>query len=81
MKVRVHVFLKDSVFDPQGSAVQNSLVQMGFKKVEKVRIGKAIDLEINSQSADEAKREASKMCEKLLSNPVIESFRCEVLTP
>ncbi len=79
MKIRVHVFLKDSVFDPQGDAVAKSLVQLGFKKLESVRMGRVIDLNIATDSVEEAKKEARKMSEKLLANPVIESFRCEVM--
>lgn len=79
MKARVHVFYKDSVFDPQGNTVEESLKKMGFSKVKNVRIGRVIDLEIESSSKEEAKRDLAKMCEKLLANPVIESFKHEIL--
>lgn len=77
MKARVHVFYKDSVFDPQGNTIAQSLRRVGFQKVKDVRVGKAIDVEIDCPSWDEAKRDLDKMCEKLLVNPVIESFRVE----
>jgi phosphoribosylformylglycinamidine synthase subunit PurS len=79
VKARVHIFYKDSVFDPQGNTVAHSLQKMGFQKVKNVRIGKVVDLELSYQSPDEAKNEVRKMCEKLLANPVIESFKYELL--
>lgn len=79
MKVRVHIFPKDSVFDPQGNTVQHSLQSLGFTKVEQVRVGKSVDLHINSSSRDDAKTQIDKMCEKLLVNPVIESYSIQWL--
>ncbi len=78
MKARIHVFYKDAVFDPQGNTVAQSLQRIGFSQVKAVRVGKVIDIELNSRSLDEAKRDLQKMCEKLLVNPVIESFKYEV---
>jgi phosphoribosylformylglycinamidine synthase PurS subunit len=79
VKGRVFIFLKEGVFDPQGNTVALSLKQLGFRKVKDVRIGKVIDVELDSASKDEAKMELNKMCEKLLANPVIESFKYEVI--
>lgn len=78
MKGRVFIFLKEGVFDPQGNTVATSLKQLGFKRVKDVRIGKVIDIDLEANSKDEAKIELHKMCEKLLANPVIESFKYEV---
>jgi phosphoribosylformylglycinamidine synthase len=78
MKARVHGFYKDSVFDPQGNTLAESLRRVGFSQVKEVRVGRVIDIELNTASADEAKRELHKMCEKLLANPVIESFKYEI---
>lgn len=79
MKARVHIFYKDSVFDPQGNTVQHSLQQLGFQQASSVRIGKVIDVEVQSATRDEAKKLAEKMCETLLVNPVMESFQVEIL--
>ena len=79
MKARVTVFYKDSVFDPQGETLANSLRRVGFVKVKGVRVGKVIDMEMDSGNKDEAKRDLQKMCEQLLANPVIESFKYEVM--
>jgi len=79
VKTRVTVFYKDSVFDPQGNTLANSLRRVGFTKVKGVRVGKVIDVEMDAENKDEAKRDLQKMCEQLLANPVIESFKYEVL--
>jgi phosphoribosylformylglycinamidine synthase PurS subunit len=79
VKARVHIFYKDSVFDPQGNTVQHSLQQLGFQQASSVRIGKVIDVEVNSATREEAKKLAEKMCETLLVNPVMESFQVEIL--
>ena len=79
MKARVHVFYKDSVFDPQGNTVGQSLKKAGFPQVRNVRMGKVIDIEMENQSKDAVKAEVKKMCEKLLANPVIEAYQIELL--
>ena len=78
MKARVTVTLKTSVLDPQGKAIEGSLKSLGFDGVSSVRQGKVFDLEI--EGADKAKAEADikAMCEKLLANTVIESYRVEI---
>lgn len=78
MKARVTVFCKEAVFDPQGHTLAQSLRQIGFPSVKGARVGKVIELEISSQSASEAKQSVQAMCEKLLANPVIESFSYEI---
>jgi phosphoribosylformylglycinamidine synthase PurS subunit len=77
VKARIFVFYKDSVFDPQGNTLAGSLRRIGFSQVRGVRVGKVIDVELETTSRDEAKRDLQKMCERLLANPVIESFRYE----
>jgi len=79
VKARVYVFYKDSVFDPQGNTLADSLRRVGFAKVKGVRVGKVIDVEMADGSRDEAKRDLQKMCDRLLANPVIESYKFEFL--
>lgn len=76
-KVKVFVTLKESVLDPQGTAVKGSLHRMEYNEVQDVRIGRYLELTIdqNVENLDQSVRE---MCEKLLSNPVIEDYRYEV---
>lgn len=76
MKARVHVMLKDGVLDPQGAAVQHALGAMGFAGVEGVRQGKVIELDL---AAGATEAQVGEMCEKLLANTVIESYRIEML--
>ena len=80
MKARVFIFYKDSVFDPQGNTLADSLRRNGFIRVKDVRVGKVIDVEMENVSREEAQREIQKMCEKLLANPMIESFKYELNT-
>jgi phosphoribosylformylglycinamidine synthase len=75
MKARVHVMLKDGVLDPQGEAVRHALGALGFDGVEGVRQGKVIELDL-AEGATEAV--VAEMCEKLLANTVIESYRIEM---
>ena len=78
MKARVHIFYKDSVFDPQGNTLVHSLLSMGFGTVKKVRVGKAIDIELDAGTEQAARHQIREMCDKLLANPVIESYTIEV---
>jgi len=78
MRARVFVTLKPSVFDPQGTTVAEALHTLGYAAVKDVRQGKYFELDIDARSADEARRLASEAADKLLANPVIESYRVEV---
>ena len=78
MRARVFVTLKPSVFDPQGTTVTEALHSLGYAVVKDVRQGKYFELDIDAPTADEAKRLASEAADKLLANPVIESYRIEV---
>ena len=78
MRARVFVTLKPSVFDPQGTTVTEALHTLGYAAVRDVRQGKYFELEMDATSADEARRLAGDAAEKLLANPVIESYRIEV---
>lgn len=79
MKANVYVTLKREVLDPQGDAVRRALATQGFEGIEKVRIGKLIEIEIDTDDAEQAKTELATMCAKLLANPVIEDFRFELV--
>ena len=78
MRARVFVTLKPSVFDPQGTTVTEALHTHGYGSVKDVRQGKYFELDIDARSADEARQLASEAADKLLANPVIESYRIEV---
>lgn len=78
MKVRVLVSLKPGILDPQGKAVEQGLHGFDFK-VDHVRIGRLIEMDVPAANADEAKAAARAMCDKLLVNPVMEKASIEVL--
>lgn len=78
MKARVFVTLKKSVFDPQGKTIQDALHSLGYHGVGDVRQGKYFELDLNAPDADAARKLASEVADKVLANPVIESYRVEV---
>jgi phosphoribosylformylglycinamidine synthase len=73
MRATVLVRPKAGILDPQGSAVEGSLRQLGFP-VGEARVGRLIDLDVDAGSADEARSAVERMCEQLLANPLIESY-------
>lgn len=78
IKATVYVTIKQSVLDVQGNAVQGALHAMGFNEVGKVRIGKYLELYLNTTERSEAESRIKTMCEKLLANTVIEDYRFEL---
>jgi phosphoribosylformylglycinamidine synthase subunit PurS len=78
MKARVTVTLKTSVLDPQGKAIEGSLKSLGFDGVSNVRQGKVFDLEVAGTDRAKAEADIKSMCERLLANTVIESYRVEI---
>ena len=79
MRARVYETLKPSVFDPQGRVVADALVTLGYQDVKDVRQGKFFEVELDGGDAATAKTRVTEMADKLLANPVIESYRVEVL--
>ena len=79
MKARVLIRLKASILDVQGASVQRALEGLGFHEVRGVRIGKVLDVDLDGESREEARRRIGEMCARLLVNPVIEDFSVEVV--
>lgn len=77
MKARVTVTLKNGVLDPQGKAIEGALGSLGVEGVASVRQGKLFDVELATSDPAEAEATLKAMCEKLLANTVIESYRYE----
>ncbi|WP_067929941.1 phosphoribosylformylglycinamidine synthase subunit PurS [Alicyclobacillus kakegawensis] len=73
-RATVRVWLKPSVFDPQGHAVLQALTSLGHEGVEQVRIGKSIELTVAADNRDEAEAKVRRACEELLCNPVMETY-------
>ena len=77
MKATVLVRPKAGILDPQGQAVESSLRQLGFP-VGEARVGRVVDLELDTADVAAARAEVERMCEQLLANPLIESFEIEL---
>jgi phosphoribosylformylglycinamidine synthase subunit PurS len=77
-KARVYVTLKKSVFDPQGRTIHEALSGLGYQGVTDVRQGKYFELSLPELDGEEAKKAAEEIAHRVLSNPVIESYRVEV---
>jgi phosphoribosylformylglycinamidine synthase len=77
MKATVLVRPKPGILDPQGQAVQGSLRHLGFD-VGEARVGKLVDVELATDDRDEALAQLHRMCEQLLTNPLIESYAIEL---
>jgi len=75
---RVYVSLKPTVNDPQGLTIADGLRSLGFGEVEGVRAGKYIEIRLTAATADEARQRVDAMCDRLLANPIIETYRFEV---
>jgi len=79
VRARVLIRLKQSILDAQGASVRRALEGLGFREVLDVRVGKVVDLDIDGDSREEARRRVEEMCARLLVNPVIEDFSVEVV--
>jgi phosphoribosylformylglycinamidine synthase PurS subunit len=77
VKATVLVRPKEGILDPQGEAVESSLRQLGFPVAE-ARVGRLVDLEVDATDPEEARAKLTEMCERLLANPLIESYEIEV---
>jgi len=75
----IDIQLHDGIADPQGSTIERALPTLGFEGISKVRAGKSIHLDIEAADADAAQAQLAEVCEKFLTNPVIEGASIEVL--
>ena len=73
--VTVEVHLRPGIADPEGSTVERALPTLGFEGVTDVRVGKLITFSLEAESPDQARSQASDMCQRFLTNPVIEDAR------
>lgn len=76
--MRVKVMYKKGVLDPQGKAILGSLHQLGYKDVTEVKAGKVLELSLPKMGKAQLEKKVKEMCEKLLSNPIIEDYEFEV---
>jgi phosphoribosylformylglycinamidine synthase len=78
MRAKVHVVLKPGVLDVQGKAIEGALHGLGFPGVSDVRVGRTVEFELDAADSASAEAQVKQMCERLLANTVIESWRAEV---
>ncbi len=77
MKATVLVRPKAGILDPQGAAVESSLRHLGFS-VSGARVGRLVELDVDAPDAEQARAELERMCEQLLTNPLIESYELRI---
>lgn len=78
---KVDVMPKQGISDPQGQTIERALPALGLEGISAVRVGKSISFQIDASDEDEARRRAGEVCDRLLANPVLESFNLVVLPP
>jgi phosphoribosylformylglycinamidine synthase len=79
MKARIIITPKKAVLDPQGKTVQNALAHMGYTGVGTVHVGKYLEIELADGDAETARKQIDDACHRILSNPVIEDYRFEIV--
>ena len=79
MLAQIHVTFKEGVLDPQGKTIHHALNDLGYDEVLDVNIGKYLEIKLDSASEEEAEIRVREMCERLLANTVIESFRFAIV--
>ena len=79
LKFSVTVTLKKDVLDPQGKVVQDTLTNLGMKKLKSIRQGKFFEIEVDDDNQIEAEKKVNEMCEKLLVNLIIENYKVNKL--
>jgi phosphoribosylformylglycinamidine synthase subunit PurS len=79
MKAHVWVMLKSTVLDPQGQTIHHALSSLGHSEIKSVRQGKFFVLDLNGMTEDDARKKIEKIARDVLTNPVIEEFRFEIV--
>jgi len=77
MKATVIVMPKESVLDPQGVAVRDAMQHQGVRGIKEVRVGKFMQIEL--EAGIDTEKKLHEICRDLLSNPVIEDYRLQVI--
>lgn len=76
--VKVYVTYKESILDPQGEAVRGAVHRMGFDEIDDIRIGKYFEIKVSKQEERSVEEVIETVCDKLLANVVMESYRYEI---
>ncbi len=78
MQVDIVITLRESILDPKGKASHHALENLGFRNISSVRIGKFIQIDIDTDNPEEAREIATEACEKLLANTVMENYEIRI---
>jgi phosphoribosylformylglycinamidine synthase PurS subunit len=78
VKAKIKVILKKNILDPQGKAVLHAINDLNYSDVKDVRIGKYIEIAFNEADKKNIVKETEEICNKLLSNPIMENFEYEI---
>jgi phosphoribosylformylglycinamidine synthase PurS subunit len=78
MKAKIIVRLKQTVHDPQGEAIWQTLQHMGYSRIGSVRQGKVFDIEMENASASETNKLLEEIARRVLANPIIEEYVIEL---
>ena len=79
MIAKVYITLKESILDPQGKTIMHSLESLDFEGIENVRLGKMVEIQLNTNDKEKAATLVENMCKKLLVNYVMETYTFEIL--
>lgn len=77
-RAKIEVVLRPSILDPQGKATRHALHNLGFGSVERVRMGKLVEMMIEAGSEEMARETAINACQQVLANPVMEDYSIEI---
>ena len=78
MKAKIYITLKPGLLDAQGKTIKSALEHLNFKGVKDVRVGKYLEIELNGKTSASIKKDVDRMCQQLLANPIVETYRIEV---
>ena len=77
-RAHIRVTFKSTVNDPESETITRALGRLGFGEIESLHAGKYFDMRLRADTLEDAEGRVQEMCEKLLTNPVIEQYRCEL---
>jgi phosphoribosylformylglycinamidine synthase len=75
--VKIYITYKESILDPQGETIKKTLHQLDYQNVNSVTVGKYFEIEL-AASDEDPEVEVKRMCDELLANVNMESYRYEI---
>jgi len=77
-RAKILITLRKSILDPQGKAIHHALESLGLSSIQEIRMGKYLEMVINTATTEEASKTTQEACKKLLANPVMEDFNYSI---